>query len=116
MAIKGLGTENLSLQDEGNFFILFPVLSFNGHEPPWSFQEESKEAELQKLLAAGSEPIQEGLVTSTASDKELIGGSQEEDKEELEQPLKVVSELVQDRPVTSIASNKALTELEAECA
>ena len=51
--------------------------------------------ELQQPLAADSEPVQEGVVASNASDKELFGGSQEEVKEEeLQQPLAVVSELV----------------------
>ena len=56
-------------------------------------------------------------MTSTAIDKELTKGSQEEAKEEeLQQPLAVALELVQEGPVTSIASDNALTDLEAEYA
>ena len=96
------GTENLSLQDEEGqlLHVTPPVLSLDGREPPWSSQEETKEAELQ-LLAADSEPVQEGPVVSTASNKELTGGFQGEAKEEeLQQPLTVVSVLVQENPVT----------------
>ena len=96
-------------------YVIPPVLSLDGHEPPWSSQEETKEAELQQLLGAYSEPVQEGPVASTASDKEHTGGFQREATEkELQQPLTVVSELVQESLVTSIASDEALTKLEAK--
>ena len=111
------GTENLSLPNEEDQFlhIIPPVLSLDGCEPPWSSQEETKEAELQKLLAADSEPVQEGPMASTTSDEEFTGGFQGEAKEEeLQQPLVVVSELVQEKLVTSIASDQALTKLEAK--
>ena len=73
--------------------------------------------EVQQPLAADSEPVQEGPVASTVSDKEVSGDSQEEAKEkELQQPLTVVSELVYERSVTSITSDKTLTELEDEYA
>ena len=36
----------------------------------------TKEAELQQLLEVGSEPVQEGPMASTASDKPLIEGFQ----------------------------------------
>ena len=107
-------TENLSLQDEeGQFLhVILPVLSLDGHEPPRCSQEETKEAELQQPLAADSAPVQERLVASTASDKQLTGGFQGEVKEEeLQQPLVVVSKLVQESPVTSIAGDEALTVL-----
>ena len=72
------GTENLSLQNkEGKFLhVIPPVPSLDGREPPWCSQEETKEAELQQLLEAGSEPVQEGPMASTASDKPLTGGFQ----------------------------------------
>ena len=56
------GTENLSLQDEEGqlLHVILPVPSLDGHEPPRCSQEETKEAELQQLLEAGSEPVQEG--------------------------------------------------------
>ena len=113
------GTENLSLQDEeGQFLhVIPPVPSVDGHAPPRCSQEETKEAELQQLVEAGSEPVQEEPMASTASDKPLTGGFQGEAKEkELQQPLMVVSELVQESPVTSIAGDKVLTELEAKYA
>ena len=106
------------MQDEGQFLhVIPPVPSLDGHEPPRCSQEETKEAELQQLLEAGSEPVQEGPMASTASDKSLTGGIQGEAKEkELQQPLVVVSELVQGSPVTSFAGDEALTELEAKYA
>ena len=111
------GTENLSLQDEESQFLhvipqflLLMVMRLHG-------VLKTKEAELQQLLEAGSEPVQEGPMASTASDKPLTGGFQGEAKEEeLQQPLMVVSELVQESPVTSIAGDEALTELEAKYA
>ena len=70
----------------------------------------TKEAELQQLLEVGSEPVQEGPMASTVSDKPLTEGFQGEAKEEeLQQPLMVVSELVQESPVTSIAGDEACT-------
>ena len=70
------GTENLSLQDEeGQFlhvipqFLLLMVMSLHG-------VLKTKEAELQQLLEADSEPVQEGPMASTASDKPLSGGIQ----------------------------------------
>ena len=63
--------------------------------PPECSQEETKKAELQELLIADSDPVQEGPVASTAGDEQLTGGFQEKAKEkELQQPLMVVSELV----------------------
>ena len=60
------GTENLSLQDEeGQFcmlspqFLLLMVMSLHG-------VLKTKEAELQQLLEAGSEPVQELPMVSTA--------------------------------------------------
>ena len=88
-------------------FLLLMVMSLHG-------VLKTKEAELQQL---GSEPVQEGPMASTASDKPLTEGFQGEAKEEeLQQPLMVVSELVQESPVTSIAGDEALTELEAKYA
>ena len=74
------GTENLSLQDEeGKFLhVIPPVPSADGHEPPRCSQEETKEVELQQLVEAGSEPVQEGPMALTASDKPLTGGFQGE--------------------------------------
>ena len=50
--------------------------SLDDREPPQSSQEEAKEAVLQQPLAVDSEPVHEGRVTSTASDKELTWGFQ----------------------------------------
>ena len=68
------GTQNLLLQDkEGQILHIIPSVPwFEGCEPPQSSEVETKEAELQQLLAADSEPVKEGRVDSIASNKHFL--------------------------------------------